>query len=92
MKRTCIALLCIAVLVARHAANAQENESVKSDELAKKKPLVAGKAAPLQASSPWLAFRSKNRSSTADFPGGPAWMASDFAAAVHLAPFWGRGP
>jgi hypothetical protein len=44
------------VLVARHAANAQENESVKSDELAKKKPLVAqaqldGKQAEVQPGS-----------------------------------------
>lgn len=37
MKGTCIAPLCIAVLVARHAANAQENGSVNSDELAKAK-------------------------------------------------------
>lgn len=37
MKRTCIAPLCIAVLVARYAANAQENGSVNSDELAKSK-------------------------------------------------------
>ena len=35
MKRTCIAPLCIAVLVAHHAANAQENGSVKSDEVAR---------------------------------------------------------
>ena len=37
MKRTCIAPLCIAVLVARHAANAQESGSVKAGELAKSK-------------------------------------------------------
>jgi len=35
MKRICVAPLCIAVLVARHAASAQENGSVKSDELAR---------------------------------------------------------
>jgi hypothetical protein len=35
MKRTCAAPLCIAVLVAHHAARAQENGSVKSDELAR---------------------------------------------------------
>src|SRR5580658_249431 len=35
MKRMCVAPLCIAVLVARHAASAQENGSVKSDELAR---------------------------------------------------------
>ena len=35
MKRMCIATLCIAVLVARHAASAQENGSIKSDELAR---------------------------------------------------------
>jgi hypothetical protein len=33
MKRMGVAPLCIAVLVARHAVNAQENGSVKSDEL-----------------------------------------------------------
>jgi hypothetical protein len=33
MKRMCVAPLCIAVLVARHAVNAQENGSVKSDQL-----------------------------------------------------------
>ncbi len=33
MKRMCVAPLCIVVLVARHAASAQENGSVKSDEL-----------------------------------------------------------
>ena len=33
MKKMCMAPLCIAVLVARHAVNAQENGSVKSDEL-----------------------------------------------------------
>jgi hypothetical protein len=32
MKRMCVAPFCIAVLVARHAVNAQENGSVKSDE------------------------------------------------------------
>jgi hypothetical protein len=32
MKRICVAPLCIAVLVARHAVNAQENGSVNSDE------------------------------------------------------------
>jgi hypothetical protein len=37
MKRTCIAPLCIALLVARAAANAQQNGSVKSNELAKSK-------------------------------------------------------
>ncbi len=35
MKRMCVAPLCIAVLVARHAASAQENGSGKSDQLAK---------------------------------------------------------
>ena len=35
MKRMCVAPLCIAVLVARHAASAQENGSVKSDERAR---------------------------------------------------------
>jgi hypothetical protein len=35
MKRMCVAALCIAVLLARHAASAQENGSVKSDELAR---------------------------------------------------------
>lgn len=35
MKRMCVAPLCIAVLVGRHAASAQENGSVKSDELAR---------------------------------------------------------
>jgi len=35
MKRMCVAPLCIAVLVARHAASAQENGSVKSHELAR---------------------------------------------------------
>ena len=35
MKRMCIAPLCIAVLLARHAASAQENGSVKSGELAR---------------------------------------------------------
>ncbi len=35
MKRMFIVPLCIAVLVARHAASAQENRSVKSDELAR---------------------------------------------------------
>src|SRR5580692_2413404 len=35
MKRMCVAPLCIAVLVARHAASAQENGSIKSDELAR---------------------------------------------------------
>ena len=34
MKRMCVAPLCIAVLVARHAASAQENGSVNSDQLA----------------------------------------------------------
>jgi hypothetical protein len=58
MKRTCVAPLCIAVLVVRHAANAQENGSVKSDELAKSKlcQLVAqaqpvGKQAEVQPGS-----------------------------------------
>ncbi len=35
MKRTCVAPLCIAVLLARHAASAQENRSAQSDELAR---------------------------------------------------------
>jgi hypothetical protein len=35
MKRTCVAPLCIAVLIARHAASAQENGSVESGELAR---------------------------------------------------------
>ncbi len=35
MKRMCVAPLCIAVLVARHAASAQENGSVESDQLAR---------------------------------------------------------
>jgi hypothetical protein len=35
MKTMCVAPLCIAVLVARHAVNAQEYGSVKSDELAR---------------------------------------------------------
>jgi len=35
MKRMCVAPLCLAVLIARHAASAQENGSVKSAELAK---------------------------------------------------------
>jgi hypothetical protein len=35
MKRMCIVPLCLAVLVARHAASAQENGSVKPDELAR---------------------------------------------------------
>jgi hypothetical protein len=35
MKRMCIAPLCIAALVARHAASAQQNGPVKSDELAR---------------------------------------------------------
>jgi hypothetical protein len=35
MKRMFVAPLCIAVLVARHAASAQENGSVKSGELAR---------------------------------------------------------
>ena len=35
MKRICVAPLCIAVLLARHAASAQENGSVKSGELAR---------------------------------------------------------
>ena len=35
MKRMCVAPLCIAVLLRCHAASAQENGSVKSDELAK---------------------------------------------------------
>jgi hypothetical protein len=34
MKRMCVVPLCIAVLVARHAASAPENGSVKSDQLA----------------------------------------------------------
>jgi hypothetical protein len=34
MKRTCVAPLCIAVLVARHAVDAQENGSVTSDGFA----------------------------------------------------------
>ena len=34
MKRMCVAPLCIAVLVACHAASAQENESIKSGQLA----------------------------------------------------------
>ena len=38
MKRMCVASLCIAVLVARHAASAQENESVQSGELARTGP------------------------------------------------------
>ena len=38
MKRMFVAPLCIAVLVARYAAGAQENGSVKSDELAKTRP------------------------------------------------------
>ena len=33
MKTMCVAALCIAVLVTRHAADAQENGSVKSDEV-----------------------------------------------------------
>jgi len=35
MKRMCVAPLCIAVLIARHAASAQENGSDKSGELAR---------------------------------------------------------
>jgi hypothetical protein len=35
MKRTCVAPLCMALLVMGHAASAQENGSVKSDELAR---------------------------------------------------------
>src|ERR1700743_2049837 len=35
MKRMCIVPLCLAVLVARHAASAQEKGSVKPDELAR---------------------------------------------------------
>jgi len=35
MKRVCVAPLCIALLVTGHAASAQENGSVKSDELAR---------------------------------------------------------
>jgi hypothetical protein len=56
MKRTCVAPLCIAVLVAHHAANAQENGPVKSDGVAKSKlcQLVAqpvGKLAEVQPGS-----------------------------------------
>jgi hypothetical protein len=35
MKRMCVAPLCIAVLLGRHAASAQENVSVKLDEFAR---------------------------------------------------------
>jgi hypothetical protein len=35
MKKMCIATLCIAVLLSRHAASAQENGSFKSGELAR---------------------------------------------------------
>jgi len=35
MKRMCVALLCIALLVVRHTASAQENGPAKSDELAR---------------------------------------------------------
>ena len=35
MKRMCVAPLCIALLIARHAASAQENGCIKSDELAR---------------------------------------------------------
>jgi hypothetical protein len=80
MKRSCVAPLCIAVLVARHAANAQENGSVPSDGLAQSR--IAAQAQPGAAQR--SAEASGNSQVPPESPGAPQPPDKEAAAILEL--------